>query len=161
MASPLDYCRMLASIYQSADISQWPWNLICRGGKQQERRWPGAEGKAGIFSRALWVWKTWGSWLPAASGSTWTKRGINTFFFFSCLIGNNEGIWICSRQPWQRIWSANHHVELTFVFVFFNSAKITLRSVREVIVRHWILLLPIRSKLVMEKQNRTKTSHQV
>ncbi len=109
MISTLDYCRMLAGTYKSSDISQWPSNLICRGGKQQERHWSGWI--VGIFSRGWRVWKTWGSWLPAASGSTADKERAQHFF---CLIANNKGIWIYSPQPWQRISNANHHAELMF-----------------------------------------------
>lgn len=69
------------ALWNSADISQWPLNLICRGGKQRERRWPGAGGKRDI-QQGSWAWKTWGSWLPAASGSTVDKERAQHFFFF-------------------------------------------------------------------------------
>lgn len=40
------------------------------------------EGNLGDSARAWWAWKTWGSWLPAASGSTADKREGSTLFFF-------------------------------------------------------------------------------
>lgn len=80
---------------------------------RSERRWSGAEVETGDFQQgSVSVKKTWGSWLPAASGSTADKERAQ--HFFPCLIANNEGIWSCSRQPWQRILSANHHVHFFF-----------------------------------------------
>lgn len=96
----------------------------------------------------------------------WQHHGQREGSTFFCLIGNNEGIWICSRQPWQRIWSACHHVELMFFFVCFfvlecfkycTKFKIYKWSVREVIVRHWLPLHPMKSNLEMKKQNSSES----
>lgn len=61
---------------KSAQTSQWPSNATIGAGEPA--------GTMALSCFCEWghrAWKTWGSWLPAASGSSRTKTEINTSFF--------------------------------------------------------------------------------
>lgn len=86
--------RFIKALWNSTDISQWPSNLICRGGEQQEqhrsdtgREWGYS---AGVGEREKPEDPSYLLLLAAAR----TKKGLNTFFV--CLIANND--WFKSTQ---------------------------------------------------------------
>lgn len=85
----------IKALWNGADVSQWPSNLICRGGKkkQQERRWPdaGGGGGLGMFSRGWWAWKPEDPGYLLLLAAPRTKRGLNTFFFFPVWLQTMRG----------------------------------------------------------------------
>lgn len=79
---------------------------------RSEQRWSGAEVETGDFQQgSVSVKKPEDPGYLLLLAAPQTKRAQH---FFPCLIANNEGIWSRSRQPWQRILSANHHVHFFF-----------------------------------------------
>lgn len=152
MTSTLDYCghvgRYITKLCKTAltfhnDLRIWSAEV--ENSRSDAGR---ALGGNGIFSRGCEREKPEDPGYLLLLAAPWTKRGLNTFF---SLIANNEGIWICSRQPWQRILSANHHVD--FLQKESNTTtKLKIYHIvykgmtRDVISRHWLLLFLIKVK---------------
>lgn len=143
----------IKALWNSDDISQWPSSLICRGGKQQERRWVKTgdieQGLAGVKNLRI-----------LATCCFWQHRGQREgSTLFSVWLQTMRGFKIYLQWPWQRNLCANHQVELGSLkkergikMNHKTENKTDKGSVREVIFRHWLLLLPIKSKLVTKNK---------
>lgn len=81
----------IKALWNRADISQWPSNLICRGGKTAGATLAGRWGKLGIFSRGWWAWKPEDPGYLLLLAAPRTKRGLNTFFFFPVWLQTMRG----------------------------------------------------------------------
>lgn len=101
MTSTLDYCRMLASVYQSFVKRSWRFTMTFQSDLQRWKkktagatlagRWRRGGGGLGMFSRGWWAWKPEDPGYLLLLAAPRTKRGLNTFFFFPVWLQTMRG----------------------------------------------------------------------